>query len=293
MLTGTPVMRAALYGILISIGVAMFNKETRLKPMDIIDALVEGARTALGVVAATACAGIIVGVVVKTGLGLSLANSLVELAGGSIILTLIFVMIASLILGMGAPTTANYVITSTIAAPAIVALLSPNTPQELVPVVVLLSAHFFVFYFGIIADITPPVALAAFAASGISGGDPIKTGVNSAKLAIAAFIIPYMIVFSPALLMIDTTIPEIIWVVITAITGMVAIGAGVIGYWYRKMLWFERIIAIAAGLLLIYPEKLSDWAGLAIFIVMFIIQYVTQNKGDGDDDQKSKTSAIV
>lgn len=95
MLTGTPVMHAALYGILISIGVAMFNKETRLKPMDIIDALVEGARTALGVVAATACAGIIVGVVVKTGLGLSLANSLVELAGGSIILTLIFVMIAS------------------------------------------------------------------------------------------------------------------------------------------------------------------------------------------------------
>jgi TRAP transporter 4TM/12TM fusion protein len=293
MLTGTPVMHAALYGIIISIGVAMFDKETRLKPMDIIDALVEGARTALGVVAATACAGIIVGVVVKTGLGLSLANSLVELAGGSIILTLIFVMIASLILGMGAPTTANYVITSTIAAPAIVALLSPNTPQELVPVVVLLSAHFFVFYFGIIADITPPVALAAFAASGISGGDPIKTGVNSAKLAIAAFIIPYMIVFSPALLMIDTTIPEIIWVVFTAITGMVAIGAGVIGYWYRKMLWFERIISIAAGLLLIYPEKFSDWAGLAIFIVMFVIQYLTQHKGNGDDNQKSKTSAIA
>lgn len=142
MLTGTPVMHAALYGILISIAVAMFNKDTRLKPKDIIDALVEGARTALGVVAATACAGIIVGVVVKTGLGLSLANSLVALAGGSIILTLVFVMIASLILGMGAPTTANYVITSTIAAPAIVALLSPNTPQELVPVVVLLSAHF-------------------------------------------------------------------------------------------------------------------------------------------------------
>ncbi|MEK8196301.1 MULTISPECIES: TRAP transporter permease [Lysinibacillus] len=284
MLTGTPVMHAALYGIIISIGVAMFNKETRLKPKDVIEALVEGARTALGVVAATACAGIIVGVVVKTGLGLSLANSLVALAGGSIILTLIFVMIASLILGMGAPTTANYVITSTIAAPAIVALLSPNTPQELVPIVVLLSAHFFVFYFGIIADITPPVALAAFAASGISGGDPIKTGVNSAKLAIAAFIIPYMIVFSPALLMIDTTVPQILWVVFTAITGMVAIGAGVIGYWYRKLYWFERIIVIAAGLLLIYPEKFSDWAGLAIFIVMFVIQFLSHKKGNQNDN---------
>ncbi|MFJ7951489.1 TRAP transporter permease [Lysinibacillus sp. NPDC096418] len=295
MLTGTPVMHAALYGILISIGVAMFDKETRLKPRDVVDALVEGARTALGVVAATACAGIIVGVVVKTGLGLSLANSLVALAGGSILLTLVFVMIASLILGMGAPTTANYVITSTIAAPAIVALLSPNTPQELVPVVVLLSAHFFVFYFGIIADITPPVALAAFAASGISGGDPIKTGVNSAKLAIAAFIIPYMIIFSPALLMIDTTIPQIIWVVFTAITGMVAIGAGVIGFWYRKMLWIERIIALGAGLLLIYPEKFSDWAGLGIFVIMFVIQYLTQHKlgGNGSDDQNGQTKGIT
>lgn len=293
MLTGTPVMHAALYGIIISIGVTMFNKETRLKPKDVIDALVEGARTALGVVAATACAGIIVGVVVKTGLGLSLANSLVALAGGSIILTLIFVMIASLILGMGAPTTANYVITSTIAAPAIVALLSPNTPQELVPVVVLLSAHFFVFYFGIIADITPPVALAAFAASGISGGDPIKTGVNSAKLAIAAFIIPYMIVFSPALLMIDTTIPQILWVVFTAITGMVAIGAGVIGYWYRKLFWFERIILIAAGLLLIYPEKFSDWVGLGIFIVMFVIQFLSHKKGNHPDNMNGKTGVSV
>lgn len=293
MLTGTPVMHAALYGIIISIAVAMFNKETRLKPIDVIEALVEGARTALGVVAATACAGIIVGVVVKTGLGLSLANSLVALAGGSIILTLIFVMIASLILGMGAPTTANYVITSTIAAPAIVALLSPNTPQELVPVVVLLSAHFFVFYFGIIADITPPVALAAFAASGISGGDPIKTGVNSAKLAIAAFIIPYMIVFSPSLLMIDTTVPQIIWVVFTAITGMVAIGSGVIGYWYRKLYWFERIIVIAAGLLLIYPEKFSDWVGLGIFIIMFVIQVLSHKKGTHNDHTNDKTSVTV
>lgn len=164
-------------------------------------------------------------------------------------------MIASLILGMGAPTTANYVITSTIAAPAIITLLAPGVvSQDLVPITVLLSAHFFVFYFGIIADITPPVALAAFAASGISGGDPIKTGVNSAKLAIAAFIIPYMIVYSPALLMIDVTIWQILWVVITAILGMIAIGSGVIGYWYRKLMWFERIIVIAAGLAMIYQE---------------------------------------
>ena len=279
MLVGVPVMHAALYGILACILAGMFNKETRLGPLEMIDALVDGARTALGVVAATACAGIIVGVVVKTGLGLSLANSLVKLAGGSILLTLFLVMIASLILGMGAPTTANYVITSTIAAPAIITLLAPNTPNELIPVVVIMSAHFFVFYFGIIADITPPVALAAFAASGISGGDPIKTGVNSAKLAIAAFIIPYIIVFSPALLMIDVTLLEILWVTFTAIMGMIAIGSGVIGYWYRKLMWFERIILIAAGLAMIYPESISDITGLIVFGIMFAIQFVGDKKG--------------
>ncbi len=281
MLVGVPVMHAALYGILACILAGMVNKETRLGPLEMIDALVEGARTALGVVAATACAGIIVGVVVKTGLGLSLANSLVQLAGGSIILTLFLVMIASLILGMGAPTTANYVITSTIAAPAIIALLAPNTPSDLVPVVVVMSAHFFVFYFGIIADITPPVALAAFAASGISGGDPIKTGVNSSKLAIAAFIIPYMIIFSPALLMIDVTVMQIIWVTFTAIMGMLAIGSGVIGYWYRKLMWFERIILIAAGLAMIYPESISDITGLIVFGIMFGIQVIGDKKGKG------------
>ncbi|MEK4423855.1 TRAP transporter permease [Solibacillus sp. FSL K6-1523] len=281
MLAGVPVMHAALYGILASILVGMFNKDTRLGFADILDALVDGAKTALGVVAATACAGIIVGVVVKTGLGLSLANSLVKLAGGSILLTLFFVMIASLILGMGAPTTANYVITSTIAAPAIVALLAPDVPQSAVPIVVLLSAHFFVFYFGIIADITPPVALAAFAASGISGGDPIKTGVNSAKLAIAAFIIPYMIVFSPALLMIDVTMLEIIWVVFTAIMGMIAIGAGVIGFWYRKLMIVERLVVIAAGLAMVYPESLSDMIGLVVFIAMWALQIFSKNKENG------------
>lgn len=278
MMTGVPVIHAALYGILSCIIIGFINKDVKFGIKDIIEALVDGARTALAVVAATACAGIIVGVVVKTGLGLSLANSLVELAGGNILLTLFFVMIASLILGMGAPTTANYVITSTIAAPAIVTLLAPDVPQAAIPVVVLLSAHFFVFYFGIIADITPPVALAAFAASGISGGDPIRTGVNSAKLAIAAFIIPYMIVFSPALLMIDVTLLEVIWVVFTAFMGMIAIGAGVIGYWYRKINWLERIILIIAGLLMIYPESFSDIAGLIIFGIMFAIQLFTKNK---------------
>jgi len=274
-----PTMQAALYGILLTIIVSSFNKETRLGFKDIIEALVDGARTALAVAAATAAAGIIVGVVVKTGLGLSLANGLVSASGGNVLLTLFFTMLAAIVLGMGSPTTANYVITSTIAAPAIITLLMLDSPEgAVVPIAVALSAHLFVFYFGIIADITPPVALAAFAASGVSGGDPIKTGVTSAKLAIAAFIIPYMFVLSPELLMIDTTIPQLIWVLITAISGMIAIGAGMIGYWYRDVKWYERIWAVIAGLLLIYPEGISDTIGLIMFVSIFALQYFTRDK---------------
>lgn len=279
MFIGVPTMQAALWGIVAAILFSAIDKETRMNFKDIIEALVDGARTALGVAAATAAAGIIVGVVVKTGLGLSLANGLISASGGNIFLTLFFTMLASIVLGMGSPTTANYVITSTIAAPAIITLLMLDMPAgATVPLVIALSAHLFVFYFGIIADITPPVALAAFAAAGVSGGDPIKTGVVAAKLAVAAFIIPYMVIFSPALLMIDTSFGEIVWVVFTAIIGMIAIGAGMIGYWYRKVTWIERIIAIGAGLLLIYPEGFSDIAGLIIFTILLVIQLFTKEK---------------
>jgi TRAP-type uncharacterized transport system fused permease subunit len=171
---------------------------------------------------------------------------------------------------MGAPTTANYVITSTIAAPALILLGVP-----------ILSAHMFVFYFGIIADITPPVALAAFAASGISGGEPIRTGVDASKLAIAAFIIPYIFVYSPALMMIDTTWAYTIWVIITSFLGMIAIGAGMIGYWVRPINWIERIIAVITGVLLIYPENFSDMIGLGLFVALLLFQYLSKGKNEG------------
>ncbi|MGG7618582.1 TRAP transporter permease [Bacillus coreaensis] len=263
MTSGMTVTRAALFSILVAIIVGAINKETRIGIRGIIEALVDGARTALGVAAATAAAGIIVGVVTKTGLGLKLANGLLDLAGGALIPTLMLTMLAAIVLGMGSPTTANYVITSTIAAPAIILLGVPD-----------LSAHLFVFYFGIIADITPPVALAAFAAAGVSGGEPIRTGVQSAKLAIAAFIIPYMFVLSPELLMIDTTWTYLIWVIFSALAGMMAIGAGVIGYWMRKLFWWERIVGIVGGILLIYPEGVTDIIGLVTFGVLVALQII-------------------
>lgn len=281
---GFSIERTALIGILSTIVVSMFRKDTRISFSNVIVALTSGARTALGVAAATACAGIIVGVVTKTGLGLKLGNSLVDMAGAiatsvnmQLMLTLIFTMIACIILGMGAPTTANYIITSTIALPAIIAL---NDQLEVaIPV---LAGHMFVFYFGIVADITPPVALAAFAATGISHGDPIRTGANATKLAIAAFIIPYMFVLQPELLMIDTNFWEVSWILFTAMCGMVAIGGGLIGYWYRRLNWLERIISITAGLMMIYPEGYSDFIGLGIFVLMIVYQFLTnRNRGDG------------
>ncbi|MGM0888040.1 MAG: TRAP transporter permease [Bacillota bacterium] len=267
------VTHAALYSIAISVLVGFINKDVRMKFIDIIYALVDGARTALAVAAATAAAGIIVGIVTKTGLGLKLANGLIDLSGGYLIPTLMLTMVSAIILGMGSPTTANYVITSTIAAPAIILLGVPD-----------LSAHLFVFYFGIIADITPPVALAAFAAAGVAGGEPIKTGIQSSKLAIAAFIIPYIFVLSPQMLMIDTTWMEVVWVVFTALSGMIAIGAGVIGYWMRGMNWLERVLAVIVGLLLIYPETVSDIIGISAFIVLLALQYLWKN--DNHDSSK-------
>src|SRR5690625_3532488 len=273
---GFSIERTALLGILSTIVVSMFLKETRINFTKFIDALTSGARTALGVAAATACAGIIVGVVTKTGLGLKLGNSLVSIAGSisiniqmQLMLTLVFTMITSIIIGMGSPTTANYIITSTIALPAILAL------NDLLPVAIpVLAAHMFVFYFGIVADITPPVALAAFAATGISGGDPIRTGANASKVAIAAFIIPYMFVLEPALLMIDTNFTEIIFILATAIMGMIAIGAGMIGYWYTKLNVFSRTVAIITGLLLIYSGIYTDIIGVIIFFVMLVFQFI-------------------
>lgn len=198
-----------------------------------------------------------------------------------LLLTLVFTMIASLILGMGSPTTANYIITSTIALPAILVL-----NDHLDVAVPVLAAHMFVFYFGILADITPPVALAAFASTGISGGAPMRTGGNAVKLAIAAFIIPYMFVLQPELLMIDTNALELIFIIFTAMLGMIAIGASMIGFWYRRLPWYERIAAFVTGLFLLYPGTFSDIVGFSAFALLLILQFVI--KGGPEIREKSR-----
>lgn len=261
LVSGYTPMRAALVAIVLSIVCSALRKSTRMKPIEIVRGLEKGARNVLGVLVACAAAGIIIGVVTKTGVGLKLASGLLELSGGMLLPTMFFTMITAIILGMGVPTTANYVITSTIAAPALV--------QMGVPV---LAAHMFVFYFGIIADVTPPVALAAYAGAGISGGNALKTGVNASKLAIAAFIIPYIFVLSPVILMMEGTAVDLLLSTVTALIGMVALSSALIGYLADNCRTPERILLVVGGLLMIKPGLLTDVVGIAIFVIILLFQ---------------------
>ncbi|OGC01642.1 MAG: C4-dicarboxylate ABC transporter [candidate division NC10 bacterium RIFCSPLOWO2_12_FULL_66_18] len=253
---------AALIGLGLSVVAGMLKKATRMSIPAIFNALEAGARAALGVAIACATAGIIVGVVTLTGLGLKMANGLVDIAGGNLLLTMFFTMITSLILGMGVPTTANYVITATMAAPALVLLGVEK-----------LAAHLFVFYFGIIADITPPVALAAYAGAGIAKSNPFWTGITASKLAIGAFIVPYIFVLNPAMVLIGTT-PYLLSVnLVTACGGMFGIGAAMIGFCVAPMNWFERIWFAIAGLMLIDPRTVTDIIGIMMLAAGLVIQY--------------------
>ena len=262
LVSGYTPMRAALVAIFLSILCAMLRKSTRMKPIEIVYGLERGAKGVLGVLVACASAGIIIGVVTKTGVGLRLASGLIDLAGGMLLPAMFFTMITAIVLGMGVPTTANYVITSTIAAPAL--------EQMGVPV---LAAHMFVFYFGIIADVTPPVALAAYAGAGISGGNALKTGVHASKLAIAAFIIPYVFVLSPVLLMVDATPLALVSVTLSALLGMIAISSALCGFLADHCRPYERILLIIAGLLMIKPGGITDLVGLVLFVVILVMQY--------------------
>ena len=266
---GFTASRAACLAILTAIIVSMFSKETRLTPTTFVDALENGARNTIGVAAACAIAGIIVGIVSLSGIGLKLADGMLTLSGGIDIIALMLTMIACIILGMGVPTTANYVIMSTITAPIILQLI-PGTP--------VLAAHMFVFYFGIVADITPPVALAAYAGAAISGGNPIKTGVIATRLAIAAFIIPYMFVLNPSMLLIDSHIFDVVQIICTSLIGMFAISAGLEGYMKRAMPWWQRLLSIGAGLALIDPGLITDICGIAVIVFIAILQYGNKGK---------------
>ncbi|PPS21411.1 TRAP transporter permease [Brachyspira murdochii] len=261
------IIAAAIVALVNSIVDIIMKRKVSFGLNDLIDVFVNAARNIISVAIACAMAGIIIGVITLTGLGLKIGAGLISISGGIPILLLFLTMISSIILGMGVPTTANYLITSTIAASAIIGLgYEP------------LAAHMFVFYFGIIADVTPPVALAAMAGAAIAKSDPLKTGIEATKLSIGAFIIPYMFIFNPDILMINTTISDIIPILITSLIGMFGVSAGLEGYVFRKCKPYERILFIIAGLLSIYPEVYSDIIGIGVIAILVIIQIITKRK---------------
>jgi len=288
--SGATPMKAALWAIIISVAVAsvvsIINVIRGIKAtfvfMDVVRSLESGARGALGIIAACACAGIITGVVTKTGLGLKLGEILVAAAHNNLLLTLVFTMLTSLVLGMGVPTTANYVITSTIAAPAIIMILNHTAGYAFAPdsAAILISANMFAFYFGVLADITPPVCLAAFAGAAIAKCDPIKTGVQATKLGIAAFIIPFIFVFNPQMLLFGVADHpvQMVWMIISSIIGIVGVAMGTEGYMLTNMKWYERILALVGGLGLVTPGLLTDFIGGVLLLVVVVLQILKSKK---------------
>lgn len=270
--TGKTAVFAALMGIvsclIIGFAVSLVDLAKGRRPTfnvkDMVDVMCAASRNIISVAIACGMAGIIIGIVTLTGLGLKMGAGLVTLAHGQLFLTLIFTMVASIILGMGAPTTANYLITSTITAGAIIQL-------NVLP----LAAHMFAFYFGIIADVTPPVALAALAGAAIAKAKPMRTAVNATKLAIGAFIIPYMFVFNSQMLMIDANALQLIYILITALIGMFGISVALEGYGFGfTSNIIERILFAAGGLLCVIPEGMTDVIGLCMLAVLCAFQII-------------------
>ena len=233
----------------------------------VLEALAAGGQGMITVAAACGVAGIIAGVIGITGLAYTLFNGIVTLAGNQVIIALFLTMLCCIVLGMGVPTTANYCIMAATCAPILVQMGVP-----------MIAAHFFVFYFGIVADLTPPVALAAYAGAAIAQANPMKTAFTSTKLAIGAFIVPYVFALNPAMLFIDTTWWEVVLICITSLVGIMAVSAALEGYFLGRMRWYERILSVVGGLLLIYPGLLTDGIGLALCAVVLLIQTVNKKR---------------
>ena len=298
LLAGYTPLKAAFNGILVSFVLSWLNKETRLTPAKLYDAFQSGARSAIGVACACATVGMVVGMGTLTGLALKIAGAIVAMAevspdgslaalGASLfslapgaevtaetaalaltkIFTLFFTMIASLILGMGLPTTANFIVTSTMAAPALFLLGVPP-----------MAAYMFVFYFGIAADLTPPVALAAYAGAGIAGSDPMKTGVTSFKLALAGFLVPYIYVYNPMLLFIDVEPFYMAQAICTALIGVFLLAMFTIGYFKAHLAWYMRAVAFVGAICLLIPGTMSDLFGLAVLGVIYVMQTAKAKK---------------
>ena len=259
---------SAAVSILAAIVVGFLNKDERLTFGKIVEALEAGAKGAITVAVACAMAGMIAGCITVTGLASILINAIVQMAGDATMIGLLLTMICCIILGMGVPTTANYCIMASTCAPILVQMGFP-----------LVAAHFFVFYFGIVADITPPVALAAYAGAAIAKANPMKTGINATKLAIAAFIVPYIFAYSPAMLFDNVSSAfEVVQIVVSALIGLFGVAAALNGFVYKKIPMLFRLAMAAGGLCMMIPGTASDVVGLVMVGGIVLIQRMSARR---------------
>lgn len=265
------IQTAAALSIVAAIVVGALNPQNRITPMKVLEALESGARGAITVACACAVAGMIAGCITVTGLASTMINGIVALAGNATILGLVLTMLCCIVLGMGVPTTANYCIMASTCAPILVQLGFPDV-----------AAHFFVFYFGIVADITPPVALAAYAGAAIAKSNPMKTGITATKLAIAAFIVPYIFAYNPVMLFENVDgWWHVAQISVTAVMGLFGIAAALNGYLYRHIHWTLRLVLVAGGLCMMIPGTLTDVVGLALVLAVIFYQRVSAKKDSG------------
>ena len=265
---GYTMSRSAVIATLLAILVSIPNKSTRMNPTRFVNALETGGKNTLSVAVACGIAGIIAGVVTMTGLGQILISAIVSVAGDRVIIALFLTMLTCIVLGMGVPTTANYIIMATTCAPILVNGMGINK----------IAANMFVFYFGIVADITPPVALAAYAGSAIAKSNPMKTALNASRLAIAAFIVPYIFAFNPAMLFIDADVVQVVIIIVTSLVGLPGVAGGLEGYMVTNMNPIQRILAVVGGLCLIIPGTITDLAGIAIVGASVVWQLADKKK---------------
>ena len=256
-----------LYNNLVTLATKSEDKSDHLTLTKFVDALEAGAKSCITVAVACAMAGLVAGSVTSTGLASKLITAVVTISRGHVMVALLLTMLCCIVLGMGVPTTANYCIMASTCAPILITI---GVPQ--------VAAHFFVFYFGIVADITPPVALAAYAGSAIAKAPPMKTAFNASKLAIAAFIVPYIFAMNPAMLLIDTTPLQVVIVVATSIIGIFGVASGLNGYLFKPMNPLIRIAMIAAGLLMMDPTVTTDLIGIVLMAAVVLWLYTGSKK---------------
>ena len=257
------IVRSGLLTIIVTLVLVEINPKTRMTKEQWLQIPVQTVKSAVSVGIACAMAGIISGVIMGSGLGYRISSILTSVAGTSMLLLLVLTMVVSLIMGMGVPTTAAYLVLASLVAPTMIQLGIPP-----------LAAHMFIFYFGCISSITPPVALAAYAGAGLAGCDPNKTGYKAFRLAFCSFLMPYLFVYNPVLLM-EGGVLDILWSLVTALIGAYLLASGFEGFFFRWSLkWFERPLMILGAVMLIVPGMVTDLVGIAIIVVEFVTEFM-------------------